>query len=167
MNKSIYIKSISISINKTITEEDLYNNAKAFVWITDRVYYNLFGHTPLSLMDIIYIERKNKSNIVVPSTVYEIDTFMYLSFTDEAVDKVTSIMNFIWDYSKSNLNGLVTEEFIKSITDKASNSYSIYRLPFSIEVIKRVSEIDMKKGLAYNALIERYLQKEFKPYEYR
>lgn len=159
--------SISISTNQNLSEENIYNNINAFVWIADRVHYNLFGHTPLSLMDITYTDRKNKSNIVVPSTVYEIDTFIYLSFTDEAVDKVTSIMNFIWDYSKDNLNGLVTEEFIKSITDKASNSYSIYRLPFSIEVIKRVSEIDVKKGLPYNALIERYLQKEFKPYEYR
>lgn len=159
--------SVSISTNTNVTNEDIFNNTNAYAWISDRVYYNLFGHTPLSLMDIIYTERKNKSNIVVPSTVYEIDTFIYLSFTDEAVDKVTSIMNFIWDYSKDNLDGLITEEFIKSITDKASNSYSIYRLPFSIEVIKRVSEIDIKKGLPHNALIERYLQKEFKPYEYR
>jgi len=160
-------KSVSISTNKNVTNEDIFNNANVYAWISDRVYYNLFGHTPLSLMDITYIDRKNKSIIVSPSTVCEIDIFMHTSFNDEAINKVTSIMNFIWDYSKDNLNGLVTEEFIKSITDKASNSYSMYRLPFSIEVIKRVSEIDVKKGLPHNALIERYLQKEFKPYEYR
>lgn len=160
-------KSVSISTNKNVTNEDIFNNANVYAWIYDRVYYNLFGHTPLSLMDITYIERKNKSIIVSPSTVCEIDIFMHTSFNDEAINKVSNIMNFIWDYSKDNLNGLVTEEFIKSVTDKNSNSYSIYRLPFSIDVIKRVSEIDAEKGLPHNALIERYLQKEFKPYEYR